>query len=129
VQRVLSFAQAVAAMPKDRLASRLVHEAKRLAIGATSQSFRTSLATSGTLPSLRPRYLTALAEAELQVEGATQAFPHGIVGPDQAAPQAKGPFEILGLRYARDAPIDWSPRDEGRLWGFTLHYFDWAVAA
>lgn len=106
-------ARAALAMPPGRLWARLVHESRRRAQAALPRGLRERLAGVGDpAPPRRPGYLAAMAHE---------------LSPGPAAPSLT--VEILGHPHTLAAAIDWEPAGKSRLWLFTLHYFDWAVAA
>ncbi len=109
----LRLLRAAAAVPPARLWARLAHEAGRRASEALPRAWRERLAGVGEpAPALRDGYLAAFARS---------------LEPGEAPPRLT--VELLGRPHVLEAPIDWEPPGTGRLWRFTLHYFDWAVAA
>jgi len=109
----LRLARAALAVPPRRLLARLAHEAGRRGADALPLPLRERLAGAHLpAPAARPGYLAAFARE---------------VGPREEAPALT--VELLGHPHRLEHPIDWEPAGKGRLWHFTLHYFDWAVAA
>lgn len=109
----LRLVRAVAAVPPARLWARLVHEAGRRAAESLPRAWRERLAdVDQPPPAVRSGYLAALARE---------------LGPGEAS--ASLTVDLLGRPHVLERPIDWEPAGRARLWHFTLHYFDWAVAA
>ena len=109
----LRLARAVAAVPPARLWARLVHETSRRTAAALPRAWRERLAGAHQpAPAARPGYLAALRR---RVDPGGAGLPLTVT--------------VLGHPHLLAPPIDWEPAGKGRLWHFTLHYFDWAVAA